>query len=835
MPKLLAAALAALLLVPATAAASAAAGTGASLPPVVKTLTVPTASHASCLTTGAAAGRASTAYRAPMSGYLTVRLAAARGDWDLAVLQNGRGAGASQGFGAREVVQTWVQAGDALTVQGCRRSGRARQARVSMTLLDAKPPAAGDRPRLLRVSLGSQKRLEQLERLGVDVTHNQSRGSADVVVAGADQLRALDRAGFKHRTLIDDLNAQYLRSRRADAAFAARNARSALPSGRETYRAYEDYGRELKELADRYPRLVKPVSIGRSYQGRELSGVEIARNVRNGEARPVYLVVALHHAREWPSAEAAMEFAHLLVNERDTNPRVQHLLETTRTVIVPLINPDGFITSQRAAPVDPASNLSDRGINPAIPVFGSLTTAEGVAPPGGILSYRRKNCAGDIPSPLVPCELQWGIDPNRNYGQGWGGPGSSAEAFSQSYHGPGPWSEPETQAVHQFSARHQVTTIITMHNVAALVLRPPGVHDAGNAPDEPRLKEIGDAMADAAGYTSQFGFQLYDTSGTTEDWNYAAQGAYGFTIELGPKDGEFHMPYEVGFVDQWTGDYAGNGKGLREALLIAGEAAANPADHAVIVGSAPKGAKLRLRKAISTQTSEFCRRAIGAAPFNVEPVCIDGPHPAMKVDETLDTAVTLNKSGPFELHANPSTRPFVGGRASIQTAAQPLRTQELTRKETTTPNPGLPVELGDSAEDQSFQVAAADEIAKLRVLVEMGAEDDYDIELYYNRRGTLELVDSSANGAGDAEEIVVTYPEPGEYVLRVINYTASGDWKATIEQFPGQFVLQDTGVREAWTLTCEIGGQSVASRSLVIGRGERADVRSFCKGRAKRR
>lgn len=832
MLKLVPVALAALLLLPAAASA---AGSGTSLPPVVKTLTVDTAKRTSCLSTGAGAGRASTAYRAPMSGYLTVRLAAARGEWDLAVLRNGSGAGASQGFGAREVVQTWVQAGDVLTVQGCRRSGTARRARVAMTLLDVEPPAAGDRPRLLRVSLGSQQRLEQLERMGLDVTHNQSRGSADVVVAGAEQLRALDRAGYKHRTLIDDLTEHYLRSRRADARLAAASRRSPLPSGRETYRTYEDYGRELKELADRHPRLVRPVSIGRSYQGRELSGVEIAREVKNGSGRPVYLVVALHHAREWPSAEAAMELAHLLVNERDSNPRVQRLLETTRTVIVPLINPDGFITSQRAAPVDPASNLSDRGINPAIPIFGSLTTAEGVAPPGGILSYRRKNCAGDIPNPATPCELQWGIDPNRNYGQGWGGPGSSAEAFSQSYHGPGPWSEPETQAVHEFSARNQVTMIVTIHNVAALVLRPPGVHDAGNAPDEPRLKQLGDAMADAAGYTSQFGFQLYDTSGTTEDWNYAAQGAYGFTIEIGPKDGEFHMPYQVGFIDQWTGAYAGNGKGLREALLIAGAAAANPADHAVITGRAQRGARLRLRKAITTKTSEFCRRAIGAAPFNVEPECVDGPHPAMTINETLDTTMTVDRSGPFELHANPSTRPFVGWRASIQTAAQPLRRQELTRKETTTPNPGLPVNLADSSEDQSFRVDPADQIARLRVQVTMGAEDDYDVELYYSRRGNLEFVDSSANGAGDAEEIVVTYPEPGEYVLRVVNYAASGDWKATIEQFPGRFVLQDTGAREAWRLSCEVGGRTVASRNLVIGRGDEVDVQNFCKGKAPRR
>ena len=152
----------------------------------------------------------------------------------------------------------------------------------------------------------------------------------------------------------------------------------------------------------------------------------------------------------------------------------------------------------------------------------------------------------------MPCTLQYGVDNNRNYGNGWGGEGAGTDPITQSYRGPGPFSEPETQAVWEYSRARQVTNLITMHNVAALVLRPPGIATEGKAPDEPRMKEIGDAMADAAGYTSQYGWQLYDTSGTTDDYTYAAQGGYGYTIEIGPEGGDFHMPYKTGVVDQWT-------------------------------------------------------------------------------------------------------------------------------------------------------------------------------------------------------------------------------------------------------------------------------------------
>ena len=163
--------------------------------------------------------------------------------------------------------------------------------------------------------------------------------------------------------------------------------------------------------------------------------------------------------------------------------------------MVPIVNVDGF-TSSRGA-LDPADTSGD----PA----DVLNLVEAVAPPGGSFAYRRKNCDGEIAGPdSLPCELAWGVDNNRNYGNLWGGPGSSSDVTSQSYHGPGPRSEPETQAVWNFARTHQVTFLMTLHTVAALVLRPPGLHDAGLAPDEARMKELGDAMGKAAGYTSQY-------------------------------------------------------------------------------------------------------------------------------------------------------------------------------------------------------------------------------------------------------------------------------------------------------------------------------------------
>ena len=54
---------------------------------------------------------------------------------------------------------------------------------------------------------------------------------------------------------------------------AAKPAARALPSGRTTYRNYEDFGTELKALAAQYPGHVQMVNLGNSLDGRAIEGV----------------------------------------------------------------------------------------------------------------------------------------------------------------------------------------------------------------------------------------------------------------------------------------------------------------------------------------------------------------------------------------------------------------------------------------------------------------------------------------------------------------------------------------------------------------------------------
>jgi hypothetical protein len=807
---------------------SAAQAAPTSLPTVSRALSANRTTTDSCPSAkGAGTDRAT--YAAPMSGYLSARLSAPdTSDWDLVLrdAETGRTLSASQAFGSHEVVQTWVRAGQKLVAQGCRESG-ARRASIGFTLVDASSPKPVGPVSLARVT-GSSKQLDALGHLGLDVTENAHGDAADVLVAGSKQLDALRASGLPYQTRIADMNAYAARNQAADAR-AADAGPSALPSGRQTYRTYEDIQAELKKLVADNPGLVRPIDIGTSFQGRHIQGVEIANDVNGSDGRPVFFLMALHHAREWPSAEAAMEYATLLTKQRNKG-RIAALLASERTVIVPLVNPDGFVSSRSFQGVDPADAIRDPDTGAEQDLSNGLTpsTVEAIAPPGGILTYRRKNCDGAVPNGNMPCELQWGIDPNRNYGNLWGGPGASQDPTSQSYHGPGPRSEPEVQAVWNYSRTHQVTTLISLHNVAALVLRPPGLHGGGKAPDEARMKEIGDAMASATGYTSEYGFQLYDTAGTTEDDTYAAEGGYGYTIEIGPENGAFHMPYQIGVVDEWTGGNpkANNRGGLQEALLVAGEAAANPADHAILRGSAPAGATLRLHRDFTTTTSRWC--AMGADPV-VNPAigtpldaflaCPGGVQDPKTLNDNLDSTTVVPGSGQFDWHVNQSTRPFVGGGALIETPSD-------TSSRTDTFTGGGPGSIPTSSEDRPFTVTSEDHADLVKIRVTWGTPEDYDIVVYKGVPGdpNAKEVGSSGHNPGVPEEVDLEHPDAGDYFVQVNNFAAAaGKWTATIERFTTVRTVT-TGHKEAYTLTCESGGKVLATHDVIIDRGQAIDL-----------
>ena len=609
----------------------------------------------------AGAGIRTTSYTAPRTGLLRATLRAV-GDWDLAVFDaaSSRLVAAAAAPAGTDVAEGFVAAGERLVVQACRRAGAATLAQLrTQTVALAPQPRAAVAARLVRVTTPDQAARRRLAALGLDPAERADPTSVDVVLHDQADAAALARAGLRWTVRIADLRGRAEENRATDArraVHAARSARAAgrttraVPSGRSTYRRLADIESELKLLALQHPGLVKLITLPqRSLRGRPILGVEIARDVNVNAGQPVFLQLGTHHAREWPAAEHPMEWAHDLVGGYGRDPQITRLVNATRNIIVPVVNPDGFNLS-REWPVDLGTVLAGidlpAQLNGLLPIDDPAYTAallgdQGIAPaPGTGFAYKRRNCRvldGRIPA-AGECESlanrRRGVDPNRNYGGFWGGPGAGLGVEDDTYRGAGPFSEPEVQNVRALVSAHQVTTLITNHTFGNLILRPPSVAGPQATPDEALLRALGDAMAAKNGYASQNGFELYDTSGATEDWSYSVTGGLGFTFEIG-RD-EFHPPYA-----EVAAEYVRN----REAYLVALQSTADSARHAVLAGRASEGTILRARKEVKSATS---------------PVVLDfdgNTGPARSYRDVLDTTMTVGSSGRFDWHLNPSTRP----------------------------------------------------------------------------------------------------------------------------------------------------------------------------------
>ena len=575
-------------------------------------------------------GTATRAYRVPVAGVLQARLRAPRGsDWDLAVVDavSGRAIAASLGFGGREVVAIPAGGDQRVVVRACRRSGPARRATLELRHATLPRTAPSERWSLVEVRVNGPADQERIHALGLDTADHSDGRTLKVVLHGAGEARTLVEAGFSFRTLVADLLASDRADRLAERRTERLGVRSPLPSGRTTYRTLADHQADMKKLATDHPDLVRGFVLpGTSLEGREISGVEVAAGVgRTDDGRPHVYVDGVNHAREWPAGEIPTEFAIDLVKNPKNDPRLSEILNGARTFVVPIVNVDGFDVSRTAG---------EPGFFETVQ-FGDLPWAAN----GAGAAYKRKNCrfADQTPPAGTPCLVahlfnDMGVDTNRNYGFGWGGPGASATWAQMTYRGAGPFSEPETTALRKFMFGLQPAVVVSNHTVAALMLRPPGQQQTPDTPDEAPMKALGDAMAAETGYLSQRSWELYDTTGTTLDWTYGALGAWSYTPELGG-DG-FHADHPESVVEQYEG--SGERGGMRAALILAAQTAIEPRSHAIISGRAPAGRTLRITRTVPTKT------------WNGDALDPD----------THTSTLTVPESGRYEWHVTPSRRPY---------------------------------------------------------------------------------------------------------------------------------------------------------------------------------
>ncbi len=289
---------------------------------------------------------------------------------------------------------------------------------------------------------------------------------------------------------------------------AAPAAASEFPKGWEGYHSYTELTTEVAQVAAAHPDIVSLFSIGQSYKGRQLWAVKVSDNVTVDENEPELLFDGTHHSDEHMGVEMTLHIFHWLVDGYGKDTRITNIVNTREVYIVFLVNPDG----------------AEYDIH------------------GGRYWYWRKNRQPNPGTSAI------GTDLNRNYGYRWGlGGRTSANPLAITYHGPRPFSAPETRAMRDFLAsrvvngRQQIRAAISFHELGRLVMWPYGYTKANvpidmTAEDQAALARIGRHMATTNGYRAEQASDLYVTRGTTKDYMYGTYRIFAYTFELSVKD-----------------------------------------------------------------------------------------------------------------------------------------------------------------------------------------------------------------------------------------------------------------------------------------------------------
>ncbi|KAM6926025.1 carboxypeptidase A4 [Lycodopsis pacificus] len=250
----------------------------------------------------------------------------------------------------------------------------------------------------------------------------------------------------------------------------------------------------MDTLVAEHPKLVTKQEIGRSYEDRPMYVLKFSTG---GNNRPAIWMDTGIHSREWVSPATGVWTANEIAINYGTDASLTSLLDTMDIYMLLLANPDGYAYT----------HSNDR-----------------------MWRKTRSKNSGSV------CR---GVDPNRNWDAGFGGPGASRNPCSESYHGPSAHSEIEVKNVVDLIQSHgNFKAFISVHAYSQLLMYPYG-YTCKNALHQAELDSLGRAavheLKSLYGTSYKVGSIcniIYQASGGSIDWSYDNGIKYSLAFEL---------------------------------------------------------------------------------------------------------------------------------------------------------------------------------------------------------------------------------------------------------------------------------------------------------------
>ncbi len=352
--------------------------------------------------------------------------------------------------------------------------------------------------------------IENLAIAGIDFEHaGMSKDNGVIIFVNEKEFETVSSSGIRYEVLIEDWFTHYdalpklTESEKDQVLEASRlnyNVDGFDYGSMGGFYTYQEIIDDLDEMYSLYPNIItQKINIGTTHEGRVIYAAIISDNPNVTENEPGAGYDALIHAREPQSMATQMYFMWYLLQNYGTNPEVTYLVNNRQLYFIPCFNPDGY-------------------------EYNRQTNPNG----GGLWRKNRRNNGSS-----------YGVDMNRNYSYQWGydNTGSSPTPSSETYRGPSPLSEPETQAVTNFIISKNIQTHFNMHSGASAFIYPWGYINQA-CPDFAIYDEYCQDMVSYNGYEYGTGAQVlgYTSNGSARDWLYGEQTVkdkiFGYTYEI---------------------------------------------------------------------------------------------------------------------------------------------------------------------------------------------------------------------------------------------------------------------------------------------------------------
>jgi len=330
------------------------------------------------------------------------------------------------------------------------------------------------------------------EGFAVDCGARVGEGSLEIIVSQSEFDR-LAQLGLQP-TILD--RARPFSEIQTERALAAQAAGLDVPQGYPTLAEVID---SLNATAAAYPQIARVIDLQSEFgapmthEGRRIHAIKISDNVNQTEDEPTFLLVSEHHAREIVTPVLALGAIDRLTSGYGSDPAITSVVDENEIYIIPCHNPDGYEYVFNV-------NMLWR-------------------------KNRRNNGGGDF-----------GVDLNRNYPQGWSASCSgSGNPGSDTYKGPGPGSEPETQALMEMSEALRFAKVLDYHSFGRETLHG---YSCSSHPLEQFWQNEAQAISQAHGYGGDN--RPPSAEGESYQWIFANFGTHAFLTETHT---EFQPPF----------------------------------------------------------------------------------------------------------------------------------------------------------------------------------------------------------------------------------------------------------------------------------------------------